>query len=163
MGNVVLSLLVNGMMAILLFVTILYCWRLNTRIRVLQDSRSELAEIIREFDESTRRATDSIAEIHTATARLSENIQHKIDKANFLADDLQYMIEKGSKLAGKTEPAMERARPSMAAPAAAPAQRPSAATVSDDTAGAAGRRARTRSRAEQELIQVLANKDESGR
>jgi len=159
MGNVVLSLLVNGMMAVLLFITILYCWRLNNRIRVLQDSKSELAEIIREFDASTRRATDSIAEIHEATRRLSENMQHKIDKANFLADDLQYMIEKGSKLAGKTEPAMERARPAMPAPAA----RPAAVVPSEEIGGAAARRNRTRSRAEQELMQVLGNKDESGR
>ena len=52
MENTVLSLFVNGLMAALLLVTILYCWRLNNRIRILQDSRSELARIIREFNES---------------------------------------------------------------------------------------------------------------
>lgn len=110
MENVVLSVFVNAMMAVLLLVTIVYCWRLNNRIRLLQDSRSELARIIREFNESTERATQSIAEIHKATDRISENIQHKIDKANFLVTDLDLMIEKGSRLSG--------ARPD-AAPAAA--------------------------------------------
>jgi hypothetical protein len=162
MQNVVLSLLVNGMMTVMLIVTILYCWRLNGRIRLLQDSKSELATIIREFDESTRRATDSIAQIHEATARLSENMQHKIDKANFLADDLQYMIEKGSKLAGKTEPQMPTPRPSMPRPEAAPAPQGASKPAVEEALGSA-RRARMRSRAEQELMQVLGNKEESGR
>lgn len=163
MGNLILSLLVNGMVALMLLVTILYCGKLNRRIRVLQDSKSELAGIIREFDESTRRATESIAEIHAATARLSENIQHKIDKANFLADDLQYMIEKGSKVAGKPEPSMDRPRPAMQPATSRPVAQASAAASEPAEAGAAPRRSRLRSRAEQELMQVLANKDESGR
>ena len=102
MENAILSILVNGMMAVLLFVTIIYCWRLNNRIRILQDSKSELARIIKEFNESTERATQSIKEIHTATDRISENIQHKIDKANFLVTDLDLMIEKGQRLTGNT-------------------------------------------------------------
>ena len=159
MGNVFLSLLVNGMMAVLLLVTILYCWRLNSRVKLLQDSKSELATIIREFDESTRRATDSIAEIHKATSRLSENIQHKIDKANFLANDLDYMIEKGSKLAGRSEPVMSTPRPT--ARPAAPAPQPQASAPAGSEP--ASRRTRLRSKAEQELMQVLGNKDESGR
>ncbi len=159
MENVVLSILVNGIMAVMLLVTIMYCWRLNGRIKLLQDSKSELATIIREFDESTRRATDSIAEIHAATSRLSENIQHKIDKANFLASDLDYMIEKGAKLTGRPEPVMNTPRPT-AAPAPRPAPQPTVSAAPDT---GAGRRTRLRSRAEQELLQVLGNKDESGR
>lgn len=168
MQNVILSLFVNGTMALLLLVTILYCWRLNMRIRVLQDSRSDLARIIREFDESTRRATQSIAEIHEATRRLSDNIQHKIDKANFLADDLQYMIEKGSKLAGKSEPVMPTPRPTpppRTAPAAKeavadPTPKGSAVAEALTGVGAAARRAlRMRSRAEQELMQALNDKE----
>lgn len=100
MENIVLSLLVNGMMAVLLLVTIIFCSRLNSRIRILQDSKSELARIIREFNESTERATQSIADIHEATNRISENIQHKIDKANYLATDLELMIDKGQRITG---------------------------------------------------------------
>lgn len=112
-----LSIFVNGMMAVLLLVTIIYCWRLNNRIRILQDSKSELARIIREFNESTERATQSIVEIHEATDRISENIQHKIDKANFLATDLDMLIEKGGRLTGNTPaargevPAQSQPRP----------------------------------------------------
>ncbi len=182
MGNLVLSLIVDCFMAILLCVTIYYCWKLNQRIRVLQDSRSELARIIREFDESTRRATASIGEIHEATKRISDNIQHKIDKANFLADDLQYMIERGSKIAGPgREASAPPARPARAEapqPARSPAA-PAAASLpprdlgrvhnldTNDLAAvspaAARGPSRNRSRAELELLNVLKTREESGR
>ncbi len=103
MAQLVLTVFLDSLMALLLIVTAVYCWRLNKRIQVLQDSKSELAQVIREFDQSTQRATQSIAEIHEATVRLSENMQHKIDKANYVADDLQFMIEKGNKLAGNND------------------------------------------------------------
>lgn len=177
MQNLVLTLLVNGLMAALLLATMIYCRRLNTRIKVLQDSKSELARIVRDFDESTARATQSIADIHAAADRISDNIQHKIDKANFLADDLQYMIEKGQKIAGKPEVATAAPQPAVAAPRPARAEAaasslmpgkraeasPKAFIMDDDaSAGAAAPAAprgnRMRSRAEQEIMSALSGK-----
>jgi methyl-accepting chemotaxis protein len=177
MSNMVLSLTIDMMMALLLIVTIVYCRKLNKRIQVLQDSRSELAQIIREFDESTQRATDSIAEIHEATRRISDNIQHKIDRANFLADDLQTLIDKGNRVAGSVEGGTSRAAASAARSAdvgrAAPRRaggmesiitgvNVGAKTTVTDTAAApeTGRRARQRSRAEQDVLDALKNKGE---
>lgn len=167
MQNVVFSLLINGLMAGLLITTMVYCLRLNKRIKVLQDSKGELARIIKEFDESTQRATESIAEIHTATQRLSENIQHKIDKANFLASDLEHMIERGNKMAGKSD--MVQPRPSAPAAAtsagiealAARSPKPSAAFLPDEpfTAKAQPGQPRVRSRAEQEIMSALSAKN----
>lgn len=138
MATVILNLLLNGLMALLLIVTTIYCWRLNKRIKVLQDSKSELSQIIRQFDESTQRATQSIGDIHEATARIAENIQHKIDKANYLADDLQFMIEKGGKIADRMEGGLSGNRSASAQPrtSAAPAAAPSrpASTFIDDEA-----------------------------
>lgn len=167
--DTVLSLIIDVMMAFLLIMTIVYCRKLNTRIQVLQDSRSELAQIIREFDESTERATKSIAEIHEATRRLSENIQHKIDKANYLVDDLQTMIEKGNRVAGAAEVAAGGARAAMAMPREADIskahRRSGIESIATGTATAAAtsaaapessaRRARQRSRAEQEVLDAL--------
>lgn len=179
MENAVLSIFVNGMMAVLLFVTIIYCWRLNNRIRILQDSKSELARIINEFNESTERATQSIKEIHTATDRISENIQHKIDKANFLVTDLDLMIEKGQRLTGNTPAArgeasrtaspavgprvVDQVRParSEAAMTAAAGNVSRAAPLAEVDPAQARRPAnRQRSRAEQDILQALSSKNE---
>ncbi len=133
---------------VLLFLgaTMWVCWKLNQRIALLQDGRSELAEIIREFDETTGRATQTIAELHSATQRISDNIQHRIDKANFLADDLQMLIERAQKNMAKLEPHAEgRTATSRLAPSAGEAA------------------ARTRSRAEEDLAQLIKAKEQGGR
>lgn len=173
----ILSVFMNLLMAGLLLATIIYCLKLNKRIKVLQDSKSELARIIREFDESTKRATQSINEIHAATMRISDNIQHKIDRANYLADDLQVLIDKGNKMSGKADvaPAQSRPAPQSREPLPQrsindflPARSQEAtarATPQPGNDEASGRRPlRMRSRAEQELMSLLGGKkqNESG-
>jgi hypothetical protein len=177
MQNLLLTLIIDGMMALLLSVTLFFCWRLNTRIKILQDNRSELAETIREFDACTRRAAESIAEIHTATQRISENIQHKIDKANFIADDLQFIMERSAKMADKLDPSASSASRGSSSQASAPSSRP--ATVKREMPNVAGNAAapesqgkasvtddpkmgqRVRSRAEQELMNVVKSGKET--
>lgn len=168
MQNQVLSMMLDMMMAGLLLATIIYCLRLNKRIQVLQDSKSELARIIREFDESTTRATQNISEIHAATDRISENIQLKIDKANFIVNDLDVMIERAGKMTGKAETAPART-PSRSEAAASTTPRTLADVMpmrSAEGAKAAAanesaeprRPLRMRSRAEQELMNLLGSK-----
>jgi hypothetical protein len=167
MPTEILSVLMNALMAGLLLATIIYCLKLNSRIRVLQDSKSELASIIREFDESTQRATQNINEIHAATMRISENMQHKIDKANYLANDLEMMIEKGNKLTGRVDTAPVRPAPRPADPPSAPSRsladimpsRSAHAAAETQPAEPQGRRPlRMRSRAEQELMNLMGGK-----
>ena len=138
-----ISLVFDIVVLLFLAVTIYVCYKLNSRIQALQDGRSELAEIIHEFDETTRRATESIAELHAATTRISENIQHRIDKANFLADDLQFLVERGNKMMAKLEPHVE-GRATGRSPAAA--------------VKATAPEPRVRSRAEEELAQLIKSK-----
>lgn len=112
MFGVVANLVLNILIVVLLVVTIGYCWLLNRRIKVLQDSRSELAVLLKHFDESTQRASESIIALQTASKKIGENIQFRIDKANYLIDDLSFMVEKANKLANQMEAgfAVNRAR-----------------------------------------------------
>lgn len=103
MTGAILNLLVNIIMAVLLAVTISYCWMLNRRIQILQDSKSELSQLLKHFDESTKRASESIVALQTTSKKIGENIQARIDKANYLIDDLAFMLEKGAKLSDKLE------------------------------------------------------------
>lgn len=102
-SQLLLTFALDCLLAVLLVATIYFCHRLNLRVKQLQDSKSELARLIKQFDETTERATASIIDLQSATKRIGENIQSKIDKANFLADDLSFMIEKGSKVADQME------------------------------------------------------------
>lgn len=122
------GLFLDILIMLLLSVTIGYCWILNRRIKVLQDSKSELAQLLGHFDESTQRASESIIALQTASKKIGENIQLRIDKANYVLDDLSFMIEKGNKLANQMEAdiAIGRAknRAMAEAPAAPPEKKP---------------------------------------
>ena len=112
MTGMVANLLLNIIIVCLLAATISYCWVLNRRIKILQDSKSELAQLLVHFDESTQRASESIIALQSASKRIGENIQHRIEKANYLIDDLGFMIERGNKLSNQLEAsfAVNRAR-----------------------------------------------------
>jgi hypothetical protein len=103
MSEIIMKMLLDCAVAGLLCATIFYCKKLNIRIKLLQDSKSELAQLIQQFDASTKAAVDSIQEIHRASRKISENIQAKLDKANYLANDLEFMIERAGKTADKIE------------------------------------------------------------
>jgi hypothetical protein len=101
MNEILLKIILDVMVASLLAATIFYCRKLNYRIKLLQDSKSELGQLIKQFDEATQTAIASIQEIHRASRKIGENIQGKLDKANYLANDLEFMIERANKTADK--------------------------------------------------------------
>lgn len=110
MSEIVLKMVLDVSVAGLLAATIFYCIKLNMRIKLLQDSKSELAQLIQQFDESTQQAVASIQEIQRASRKIGENIQTKLDKANYLANDLEFMIERASKTADRIEQQISNGR-----------------------------------------------------
>lgn len=95
--SMVIELVLNMFVATLLGVTIVYCYILNKRIQILQNSKGELAELLGHFDESTRRASESILALQVASKKIGDTIQTRIDKANFAIDDLRAMVEKAER------------------------------------------------------------------
>ncbi len=70
---------------------------------MLQDGRSEFANVLSQFDTATKRAMTSVTELQTVSKKIADALQLKIDKANFLADDLAFLIEKSNKLITQLE------------------------------------------------------------
>jgi hypothetical protein len=103
MNQVILMMLLDSSMILLLGATIYFCITLNTRIKVLQDSKAEFSQLIERFDVTTTRAQQSIQELQTVSKRVQEQLSERLDKANFLADDLAFMIEKGGKIADRMD------------------------------------------------------------
>lgn len=125
----IIALVINVAVAALLIAVMIYCNRLNKNIKVLQDSKGEMAKLFAEFDASIEKASESIEELQDATKRAEIVLKDKLDKANLVADDLTFMIERGIKMAdtlegGLKKPASSAApSPVAAAKAAAPAPR----------------------------------------
>lgn len=123
MSFAIIAMTVDAFGALLLAATIFYCIKLNRRIRDLQDSKSELAQLIEQFGQCTQRAESGVTELKTASKKVWETMQMRMDKANFLADDLSFMIEKASKMADQLELGISASRGKIERPeAAAPRQ-----------------------------------------
>ncbi len=116
MTLIVIKLLVDSFMILLLGATIFYCFLVNRRIRVLQDSKQDFAQLIQKFDDTTRKAQESIEELQKVSGHVTESLNERLDKANFLADDLAFMIEKGNKVADKVDKSMPQQDRSALAP-----------------------------------------------
>ena len=100
----------NIAMVALLSATVLYCWILNRRIQTLQDSRSELAHLLKQFDRSTRRATEAMNTLRKVSKEAGKNVQSRIEKAQYVLDDLSYMIDRANKVADQMEAGIAIAR-----------------------------------------------------
>ncbi len=100
----------NVLLTVLLAFTVGYCWILNRRIRMLQDSGSELAELMKHFDTSTARASESIMALQSASKKIGETIQARIDKANFLIEDLTFLIDRAGSIADNMEAGIAASR-----------------------------------------------------
>ncbi|MBM3618269.1 MAG: hypothetical protein FJX23_06950 [Alphaproteobacteria bacterium] len=124
----ILSMFANIALAALLVAVIVYCRTLNTNIRVLQDSRSEMAKLFAEFDQSIERASSSIYELKEAARKSDVVLKEKLDTANMIADDLSFMIERGTKMADQLETGLKGGRSALSqnAAKAAPAPEPAA-------------------------------------
>lgn len=108
-----IMLLLDVSVAALLLAVILYCGRLNRNIRVLQDSKSEMAKLFSEFDQSIDAAQQSVRELKEATRKSEDILREKLDTANSIADDLAFMIERGNKTADQIEASMKGGRNAM--------------------------------------------------
>lgn len=129
MGATLISFAVNLLVAVLLVAVIIYCRRLNANIRVLQNSRSEMAKLFADFDKSIDQAQKSVQELHESAKETQHILKDKLDKANLVADDLTFMIERGIKMADKLEGDMKGRKPGATAAPPTPApKKPEPAT-----------------------------------
>jgi hypothetical protein len=96
-------MILDIVVSILLFTTIVYCWRLSKKIATLRENRKELEIFLKEFNDSINRASVSIATLKTLTQDADGKLKDKIDKARFLANDLSFLSYKGSGVADKLE------------------------------------------------------------
>lgn len=183
--SAMLTLVADAVVALMLGVTIFFCFKLNRRIVVLQDSKGDMAQLIRKFDETTARASESIADLQKVSGKLQEEVSEHIQKANFVADDLAFMIDRGKKVANSIKqssaPAAPTAEPARTDRRATPprAAAPSVNAESGEmnqapnqpfepartatTPPATGRvsAVRQRSKAEEELLAALRSTPES--
>jgi hypothetical protein len=114
-----LSLIMDGVVALLLATTIYYCWRLNRFISIIREGKEELSLAVRDFNDAIVKAEASVEEFKQNSRQVIERLQVKIEKAEFMADDLAYLMEKANKSADRLQQSIH---PASHAPAVNPAK-----------------------------------------
>jgi cell division septum initiation protein DivIVA len=95
----IFAFILDTIIAVLLAVTIYYCYRLNGFLKVLRDGREDLAQAVQEFNEAVVKAEQSVDQLRQGSQGAVDKLSIKIEKAEFMADDLAYLIEKANKMA----------------------------------------------------------------
>lgn len=142
------GLIFESFIALLLVVTIGYCWRLSKRITLLHKSRQELNKFIQDFNTAIARAEHNIEELKVLGKEADVSLASHIEQAKYLTNDLSFLMEKGETVADNLEQQLEVARdmkpshaalqprpprrtPLPAVPRRAPAAEPALATTPD--------------------------------
>ncbi len=89
--------------AVLLLVTIGYCWKLSRRITILHQSKAELNTFIENFNSAIIRAESNIEELKAQGETADKNLKEQINEARMLVNDLTFLADRSNKIADNLE------------------------------------------------------------
>lgn len=146
-----LGIVIEGLVAVLLVLTIGYCMLLNKRLKKLKADEQSLKATIGELITVTEIAERAIGGLKHTVRDVNENLGAQINAATALAELLKGQLAEGdavvrrlSKIAIAARPLTAQAEPEVpmpVAPAVAPAAAPTAARMSAARANAAAAQA----------------------
>jgi Domain of unknown function (DUF6468) len=138
-----LGLLIEGLVALLLLVTIGYCIVLNQRLKRLRADESSLRETIAELVRATEIAERAIEGLKETAVDCDRNLTEKLRQADRYSRSIEKQVELGGKVLNRlsriTELArghglVERSKPGGRSEGAAPARTASASKVTGTAA-----------------------------
>lgn len=118
MMMLVVSIVMDAVMAGLLIATIVFARRLSRQIAELREGRGALEALIRDFTEATEQADTSVAGMRRAAAESGETLQQTIKRGQTLKDEMEQIIQSADALANRLEHAAGQARGGQGAPVA---------------------------------------------
>lgn len=105
-----LDLILNGLLAVLLAATVVYCFMLNRRLSRLRNAQGDMAELVRSFHQATENARASVGELKSAAEAIGTDLQTRIDAGRSMLDELEVVVHSGGKVADRIEKGVDRAR-----------------------------------------------------
>lgn len=131
-----LSLLVDGAIALLLLVALGVGLRLQASLRQLRCSDGEIRRLIEALDAATERSAGALDGLRQTTDAGAQRLAKDLARAQRLVDDLQFLTARGDQLADRLEEQIQQGRPTAPQPpaGAVPAAPPAAARQADRTA-----------------------------
>ncbi len=97
------SLLLDGLVAVLLVATIAYAALLNRRLGILRKGKEELREIVNSFDTAMTRIEAGLGKLKQAGNPTSGELKELVAEARVLRDELSFLLDRGGALASRLE------------------------------------------------------------
>lgn len=97
------SLLLDGLVAVLLVATIAYAALLNRRLGILRKGKEELREIVNSFDTAMTRIETGLGKLKQAGNPTSGELKELVAEARALRDELSFLLDRGGALADRLE------------------------------------------------------------
>jgi len=117
MTSNLISLILDGLVAILLIVCISFCIKLHNRIKLLHDNRKDFSKGIKHFDDAILRAENSLHELKLISSTVVVDLKGTIDKAEHTIKDLSFITDRADNLSNKLESGITAARTVLTSPA----------------------------------------------
>lgn len=107
------ALVFEGLVAALLLVAVIMCWRVDRRLGALKKGQDGVQSSVIALNEATDRARASLASLERATTQSGEVLEKRVAEARKLADELRLMSGQADRtaenLASRRPPARRRA------------------------------------------------------
>ena len=88
------SLLIEGLLVLLLTVTIYFAVRLNKRLTVLRVEKEQLEKLITQFELVADRAHSSLSGLRATADQVKSDLDDATDKSHAMRDELAFLIER---------------------------------------------------------------------
>ena len=95
------GLILESLVAVLLIVTIGYCFILNRRLAMLRDGQNELNDVVRALNDAADKARASVEQLRRNSLSIAEDLSEKTRAGRALADELGVIVESGNGLADR--------------------------------------------------------------
>jgi hypothetical protein len=105
-----LSLAIDGLVAVLLVATIVYAAILNRRLGTLRDDQEKLQGLVTALNAASTSAEAAVANLRNAADEAGKALQDRIDGGKGLKDDLGFIIDRATQLADRLEHAIRHGR-----------------------------------------------------
>lgn len=157
-----LSLVMDGIVAVLLIATIIFAVKLNGRLAALRNDSERLQGLIRGLQESSGAAEEAVAALKLTAGDAGRQLQSTIEQAKKLDADLNFITERAGEVANRLEAGLRMQRDQQPSATVGPSGL-SAAQQAAATAAAAADAKGNQSRLAMLLKQAEASEAPGGR
>jgi len=110
MTTLPLGMIIEGLVAVLLLITIAYCWTLNRRLQRLRADEEVLRATISELMTATEIAERAILGLKTTAAEADKTLGHRLKQAETMSHTLAGQLGEGEKVFTKISQIADAAR-----------------------------------------------------